>query len=82
MTVLKYAPETCEVYIVCRDRITTKSMDPLINSGKNKKNYIYQFFIQYDVFLLLDHFSLTVFNRLIIQRHAQVQKQLRPPGVS
>ncbi|KAL0803015.1 hypothetical protein Bca101_058191 [Brassica carinata] len=31
-TVLKYAPETCEVYIVCRDRITTKSMDPLINA--------------------------------------------------
>ncbi|CAN7076049.1 unnamed protein product [Brassica oleracea var. botrytis] len=33
LTVLKYAPETCEVYIVCRDRITTKSMDPLINSA-------------------------------------------------
>ncbi|KAL0758494.1 hypothetical protein Bca101_074644 [Brassica carinata] len=33
LTVLKYAPETCEVYIVCRDRITTKSMDPLINAA-------------------------------------------------
>ncbi|CAH8358304.1 unnamed protein product [Eruca vesicaria subsp. sativa] len=32
LTVLKYSPETCEVYIVCRDRITTKSMDPLINA--------------------------------------------------
>ncbi|OAP08063.1 hypothetical protein AXX17_AT2G14770 [Arabidopsis thaliana] len=31
LTVLRYAPETCEVYIVCKDRITTKSMDPLIN---------------------------------------------------
>jgi nucleotide-binding universal stress UspA family protein len=35
LTVLRYAPETCEVYIVCKDRITTKSMDPLINRGKN-----------------------------------------------
>ncbi|RID52718.1 hypothetical protein BRARA_G00162 [Brassica rapa] len=33
LTVLTYAPETCEVYIVCRDRITTKSMDPLINAA-------------------------------------------------
>ncbi|XP_010467886.1 PREDICTED: U-box domain-containing protein 34-like [Camelina sativa] len=30
LTVLKYVPETCEVYIVCKDRITTKSMDTLI----------------------------------------------------
>ncbi|CAA7022257.1 unnamed protein product [Microthlaspi erraticum] len=30
LTVLRYAPEICEVYIVCRDKITTKSMDPLI----------------------------------------------------
>ncbi|CAN7050776.1 unnamed protein product [Brassica rapa subsp. trilocularis] len=33
LTVLRYAPETCEVYIVCKDRITTKSMNPLINAG-------------------------------------------------
>ncbi|XP_010526382.1 PREDICTED: U-box domain-containing protein 34 [Tarenaya hassleriana] len=29
-TVLRYAPETCEVYIVCKDRITTKSTDPIM----------------------------------------------------
>ncbi|XP_023641715.1 U-box domain-containing protein 34 isoform X1 [Capsella rubella] len=30
LTVLKYVPGTCEVYIVCKDRITTKSMDTLL----------------------------------------------------
>ncbi|CAN6874208.1 unnamed protein product [Brassica oleracea] len=37
LTVLRYAPETCEVYIVCKDKITTKSMDPLINEGPSTR---------------------------------------------
>ncbi|CAH8354823.1 unnamed protein product [Eruca vesicaria subsp. sativa] len=32
LTVLKYAPATCEVHIVYKDRITTKPMEPLINA--------------------------------------------------
>ncbi|KAG2302958.1 hypothetical protein Bca52824_031609 [Brassica carinata] len=36
LTVLRYAPETCEVNIVYKDRITTKPMEPLINAVPRK----------------------------------------------
>ncbi|KAF8093559.1 hypothetical protein N665_0383s0184 [Sinapis alba] len=32
LTVLRYAPDTCDVNIVYKDRITTKAMEPLINA--------------------------------------------------